>query len=175
MLKIINLIPISTYLTTITIMDKNKDNGNNLGNYTIHQDYCHKKLKKVMRYVKSKYIEKKVRVYRIGNIYMEIDGQHNKICYIKNQKFAKCNDNILIENNEVVNVSNEIMPKLSKYHSIVYKKIREIYYGDDNSIQLHFIEEKCNNETINYIEINFINDSQTIRNNISDLITAIFS
>ncbi len=177
-IKLLNDIPKDTScLTTINFIDHTD---NNIASYIVPQDICHNKLRLIMGITKSRYVEKRKRVYRLRNMFIEIDNKGNKKCFIKNNAYSKLKDKLLVSVDKIENIDYETIPKLDKYHSVIYQKIREIKYGNKNHIFINFIEERCckggcHDETINYFEINFINLDQETRDSVHDFISAIIS
>ena len=175
-IKTINLIPEDNE-SQITINFINRI-GSKHGTYMIDQDRFHQLLRRMIGKFKTKYNERRYRLYQWRNLYTIIDNNRNNKCYMKHNLNNYINGDIMLSVNTVVIKDNDSMPKLNEYHSIVQRKVREIKINNDNPIFINFIEEQNNGNIINYIEIfckNLNRDYKNIRKLIYDIISIITS
>lgn len=127
--------------------------------YDISQDECYNKLKQLMKFTNSKYEEIKLKLYRIRDITLVIDQNEQHHCYMRNTLESYINDNLLINVVVDTQISDNSIPKLKKYNSVINQKKRKLEY---KGITIYFVEERTNdNNVINYIELKTSNSKLT--------------
>ena len=136
-------------MDTVTVNFLTKHNGT-YGTFVISQEDCYDKLKQMMKFSNSKYEEIKLRIYRLRDIILTIDQNDHRQCFVRKVKKSYVDGNLLINVHDDVQTSENSIPKLRKYHSVVSQKHRRIDY---NGIVVSFIEERNDGDVINYIEL----------------------
>lgn len=136
-------------MDTVTVNFLTNHNGS-FGRYDITQDDCYNKLKQMMKFTNSKYDETKLRLYRLRDVCLTIDQNDTRACIIRRVKQSYIDGNVLITISDDIQTSENSIPKLKKYNSVITQKNRKIDYS---GMTISFIEERNDNHVINYIEI----------------------
>jgi hypothetical protein len=136
-------------MDTVTVNFLNGHNGS-YGRYDVTQEDCYNKLRQMMKFTNSKYDETKLRIYRLRDICLTIDQNDIRHCIVRKVKKSYIDGNILITISDDVQTSENSIPKLKKYNSVISQKNRKIEY---NGMTISFVEERTDDHVINYIEL----------------------
>lgn len=136
-------------MDTVTVNFLNGSCGS-YGRYDITPEDCYNKLRQIMKFTNSKYDETKVRIYRLRDISLMIDQNDGRQCVTRKVKQSYVDGNLLITVSDDIQTSENSIPKLKKYNSVITQKNRKIEF---NGMTVSFIEERAGDSVINYIEL----------------------